>query len=624
MNKNERFMQARVFECLKALDAACLEISAEERKNMTGADAKAFNAVRQKNKKALARYATEIQALSPADAAGENAAAAAAQPLVEEPVIKVIEMTPENVLRKLQEVIGSRGRKHSDKQESLAILRRLFELSANDRHRIQVLVGTIASEFDMIVSSLGYLPWEIYVETIKDTEKLLNLMATHNEQEMAINSEAEELGLPGIVSLQGSLLSFVQRLDDEFTKALQIIDPHTSEYEEFLRAELSLYAVLQQSVAYFAAIDHMEFKCQILIRQLDHLYFRPESVIVHLGATSATVGRLCQALYKHAHEKIKTRALLCHVYHLALHGHFTRARDVFVASHVSEHLAHLEVSSQILYNRTVVQLGLAAFQRGLLKEAYFALQEICSSGRPRDLLAQGMQSQKYVERTPEQERSERQRQLPSHMHINIELIDSVFLTTSMLLEIPQAAASARRFFRGDKKLFPSRHLRRLIDGFDRNLFNGPPENTRDHIISAAKALANGQWQRCLELALQLKLWSMFSNPTEIKAMLHRKIKEAGFCSFVLAFGPNYTSLSVDFLAKAFDLSPSLIEKITKRLVQEHGLPARIESGHLQWTLDVEVSPLQELVMQIKDKLSVLSERNQECSEVMSRTEVAAA
>lgn len=614
MNKNSKFITSVVFETLKTLETVMGETSAEEKKKMTGADAKAFNAVRQTNKKTLAQYADRIGGQSAAVETEESQKKKLSEEIL---APKVIEMTPENVLRKLQEVIGSRGRKHADKQENLATLKKLYSIALNDRHRIQVLVGTIASEFDMIIPSLGYLSLEIWNEAVEDTERLIGLLKGCKDAASIVDAEAEELGLPGQVSLKGSLFSFTQRLDDEFTKALQIIDPNTSEYEEFLRAEKKLYAVLEQTYGYFSSAEEQNL---VLMRQLEHLYFRPQSVIVHLQANPRTVAEMANKLYQSSSDKLKVRALLCHVYHLALHGQYCAARDVFVASHVSEHLGSLEVSTQILYNRTVVQLGLAAFQRGLLKDSYFALQEICSSGRPRELLAQGLQSQKYVERTPEQERTERQRQLPNHMHLSIELIDSVFLTVSMLLEIPQAAAGARRFFRVDKKLFPSRHLRRLIDGYDRNLFNGPAENTRDFIISAAKALAHGNWKSCLDLILQSKLWSLFPAPKAIAAMLERKIKEAALCIFIVAFGPSYTSLSLGVLSENFDLPLDWVQKILDRLIQDNSLPARIEdSAFLLWSQDTEISPVQELVLQIRDKLSVLVERNHESADIMGTT-----
>lgn len=46
--------------------------------------------------------------------------------------------------------------------------------------------------------------------------------------------------------------------------------------------------------------------------------------------------------------------------------------------------------------------------------------EVCQYNKGRELLAQGLSYAKNMERSQEQERAERQRQLPYHMHINLE------------------------------------------------------------------------------------------------------------------------------------------------------------------------------------------------------------
>lgn len=59
-------------------------------------------------------------------------------------------------------------------------------------------------------------------------------------------------------------------------------------------------------------------------------------------------------------------------------------------STLQETIHHSDLPTQILYNRTMVQLGLCAFRHGNIKEAHNALLDIQSGGRAKELLAQGL------------------------------------------------------------------------------------------------------------------------------------------------------------------------------------------------------------------------------------------
>lgn len=147
---------------------------------------------------------------------------------------------------------------------------------------------------------------------------------------------------------------------------------------------------------------------------------------------------------------------------------------------------------QILYNRSLVQLGMCAFRHGMIKDAHDALMDVQSSGRSKELLAQVTRLEYFTldstqvlhtstaqqimfiyctcsklyrvclytcvvimyihgvlwllqglisrhERSVEQQKVERRRQMPFHMHINLELMECVYLTSAMLMEVPYMA-----------------------------------------------------------------------------------------------------------------------------------------------------------------------------------------
>lgn len=217
--------------------------------------------------------------------------------------------------------------------------------------------------------------------------------------------------------------------------------------------------------------------------------------------------------------------MLSHIYHHALHNDFYTARDMLLMSHLQESIHSADVATQILYNRTIVQLGLCAFRSGLIKEAQGTLQEIFTTQRVKELLAQGVHQQRFQVLSPEQEKAEKQRMLPFHMHINTELLEAAFLVSSMLVEIPLLASIDSE---EQKRKAISKPFRRLLDFADRQVFTGPPESTRDHIMQASKALQDGDWEKCRDLIQSIKIWSLMPEAVTVKEMLAKYVTVSHF------------------------------------------------------------------------------------------------
>ncbi len=103
----------------------------------------------------------------------------------------------------------------------------------------------------------------------------------------------------------------------------------------------------------------------------------------------------------------------------------------------------------------------------------------------KEMLAQGLMNRKdQAERTPEQERIEKRRMLPFHMHINLELMECVYLTSAMLLEIPFMASHEFDYRR--RMISKSFHYQLRVS--DRQDLVGPPESMREHVVAASKAM----------------------------------------------------------------------------------------------------------------------------------------
>ncbi|KAG0317212.1 Translation initiation factor 3 subunit c [Dissophora globulifera] len=659
-----KFYVKAVAELEKAIQSA-LDKEKSASKKMNASNAKALNSMKQKVKKNNRLYEKEIQEYEkdPENYAAEEEEVIEVKPKAKKPkkvVVqdseeedeeaeevddgftpvgaggKTVEFTQENLFKKLREVVDARGKKNTNREEQVRILERLLVVANTPYQKIRVLLNLISAQFDFSVGLSGYMSIPLWKSAEKFLNSLLTILEANPGYVVKENVPDEDDGDKDrvyengeTVFIQGSIVAFVDRLDDEFTKSLQNIDPHTTDYVDRLKDEVGLYAVIVRSTAYFEKLEQTDAICRTSMRRLEHLYFKPDVVIVAVESatesllpasvaqpakdSSVLIHDLCVYLYKNANSLQRTRAMLCHIYHHALHNRFFVARDMLLMSHLQETIHQADITTQILHNRTMVQLGLCAFREGMIREAQTCLQDISGTGRVKELLAQGLQAQRYGAVSPEQEKLERQRQLPFHMHINLELLECVYLTCSMLLEIPAMAAAGSN--PDSRKKVISKPFRRMLDYNSRQAFTGPPENTRDHIMGAAKNLASGEWQKSIELINAIKIWDLMPATDKIKEMLGRKIQEEGLRTYLFANASYYSSLALEQLAQMFELPLSVVVSIVSKMVWNEELAASIDQVTNVIVLHhVASSRLQSLALAFAEKAAGFVEGNEKLLE----------
>jgi translation initiation factor 3 subunit C len=279
-------------------------------------------------------------------------------------------------------------------------------------------------------------------------------------------------------------------------------------------------------------------------------------------------------------------------------------------SHLQESIHQADILTQILYNRALVQLGLCAFRLGMVKETQSSLQEIMNSGRVKELLAQGTSQRMH---SAEQEKVEKQRQLPFHMHVNLELLECVYLVCSMLLEVPVMAQSEGTA--EARKRIISKLFRRMLDNSERMIFVGPPENTREHVIAASKALMAGEWSECQHFIKAIKIWDLMPNAASIKEMLCDKIQQEALRTYLFTYGPFYTTMRLDHLASMFGMTEHQVRKIVSGMIYQEELTGSLDQVNALVVLtSSEPSRLQQIAVTLADKVSFMVDMNEKVME----------
>ncbi|KAG6813323.1 hypothetical protein H0H92_012136 [Tricholoma furcatifolium] len=627
----------------------------EAKKKMNATNAKALTAIKQKVKKALKEYEVEVKKFQEDPEAFEREYMAIVS---REPAApgrrtatqtgdeagaddfttvgkggKAMQFTSEGIFKNLQAVQEARGKKNTDRAEQIRILEKLLEVAATSYQRIRVLLALISSRFDYNSSVSSHMPIELWLSAQREVDQLVSIVASDgNYSIQEITEEYDELverspaTEGGVVLIRGSFISFIDRLDDEFTRSLQNIDPHGTEYVDRLKDEKVLYCTICRAQAFYEKTKQDEPLGRVIMRRLEHIYSKPNAVVTALesaadaseikpsmilsvqGTTTALIHSLCVYLYKSGNSLLRTRAMLSHIYHFALHNDFYTARDMLLMSHLQESIHSADVATQILYNRTVVQLGLCAFRSGLIKEAQATLQDIFTTQRVKELLAQGVHQQRFQVLTPEQEKAEKQRQLPFHMHINTELLEAAFLVSSMLVEIPILASIDSEEL---KRKAISKPFRRLLDFADRQVFTGPPESTRDHIMQASKALQDGEWEQCRDLIQSIKIWSLMPEAASVKEMLAKRIQEQGLRTYLFTYAPHYSTLSISLLSRTFSLPVNTVTSIVSKMIWNEELSASLDqSGDVVVFHRIELTRTQLLVQTVAEKLAAMVDQSE--------------
>lgn len=390
------------------------------------------------------------------------------------------------LLAKAKEIVAVRGKRGPERQEQLSNLSQLASVSLRRnmyQTYLEILNYLITLQLDVThMAAGGILPVPAWQKVYQDLFSLFSLVMTNKDltlsfsqdlssQNDVIDDKAMENDGDQLLSSAEALdatavtLSFIERLDECLSRAFQLTDAHSKEYRERMCQSIDFCALLWVVWAYYNQQQQQSQQspstscspevCRVAARLAQHLYFLPdrlseprwrviaERIPQEIRSSCLTkdyalpltikpstlVHKLCSCGSKTtaaAAARIRFRMAMYSIYNLALHDRFYEARDALQAGNYYDHALSHNVPEQVLYNRCLSQVGLAAFRLGFIPLTATILSEVCGASKQRELLAQGVAIVKGFEKTPEQEKAERRRLLPAHLHINLDVLENAY------------------------------------------------------------------------------------------------------------------------------------------------------------------------------------------------------
>lgn len=535
------------------------------------------------------------------------------------------------VVKKLSEIVAARGKKRTDRREQIELLHELQAIveqhALGPAVHVKVKMAIISAIFDYNPRVSDAMKPEYWTRLLQRTDEMLDALASCPDLSVSegVTEETESFETAPY-RVRGCVLTSLERLDDEFTKLLKECDPHSNEYVERLKDEARVAAIIDKTRVYLERDGNPSELCRIYLRKIEHLYYKFDPRVLQqkngeLPKSEFTsvneMDKLCKFVYAHdGTDRLRTRAILSHIYHHALHDNWFEARDLMLMSHLQETVHHSDPATQILYNRTMAHLGLCAFRHANIRDAHACLVDLMMTGKPKELLAQGLLPQRQHERSKEQEKIEKQRQMPFHMHINLELLECVYLVSAMLIEIPYMAAHE---FDARRRMISKTFYQQLRSS-ERQSLVGPPESMREHVVAAAKAMRNGHWALCNQYIINdkmnAKVWDLFYRADHVRGMLTRLIKEESLRTYLFTYSHVYDSISMQALADMFELSKAIVHSTISKMIINEELMASLDDPTQTVVMHrSEPSRLQSLALQLTDKVNNFVDSNERIFEM---------
>ena len=283
---------------------------------------------------------------------------------------KDAEINHQVMVKKLLEVLAMRGKKR-ERNDQIDMLNELLAITRQNNFgpalEVRILLGLQSAQADYGTGScMKGDAWAKYMDIMEALIEILN-----QNSDLSVSdtyAEDQESFQTAPYKVQGCILTWVEKMDEEFMKMLQVCDAHSPDYIERLRDETRVVSLISKVQKYLETNNNgtPSDLCRVYILTIDYLYYKFDPKIVEsreqarekvakhgrrvnmlLANGNASeepvdeanlnsldiIDRLCKFIYTHDEsERIRKLAILCQVYNYGLHDCWFEARDLMLMS----------------------------------------------------------------------------------------------------------------------------------------------------------------------------------------------------------------------------------------------------------------------------------------------------
>lgn len=544
----------------------------------------------------------------------------------EKPMPEKKQVTTEaDIEKEINEVSNQRGhlQRHA---EAISRIDYLLTLTDNLILKIKLLNLYILICFDTSpgpFSALSLDIWNKIHDSIKTLLEYFEALQKLNQP----NLKDQTANISNM--LQASLLSILEKLEMELYKSLQFTDQNSSEYILRIKDELKFILLCRRIENFYTILNDQTSISRIHLLILLHIYYknaqsirkmierfnlnvnRDEYLIKSCENPENFITQLCNKIYTYCDEKSKIRAMLCNIYFLCVHNKYNVAKDLFNRSYIYEVIQIMKDDQlKILYNRTLAQLGLCSFRKGNYSDSLLYLHPLCHTGttKLKEYLSQSYN--KESEKSIFFDKEDKKRVIPYIMTLNIDEVESTYYLTSMVLDLPNIIL----YKLGKPHKSFNNVFKKMLDNFEKQIFNGPPETIKELVLYSSSFMTQGDWKKCSDLVMTLKIYNHYEIRDEIKKTINEKVKETSLKCYLIFYANEFSSLSLKKLSQKFQLEEANIKRTVSSMIINGNLDAKWNGDILElYSLEFNMK----MIHRLEDNLTLITDQNLALLEAVS-------